>query len=309
MYGDIGTSPLYAIRQCFTGPHAISLTPDNVLGVLSLIFWSLVLVISVKYLVVVMRADNRGEGGILALLALVRPVTAPTGRTGTLVVLGLFGAALLYGDGIITPAISVLSAVEGLQVATPVLQPYVLPVTIAVIVALFAFQSRGTAGIGAVFGPVTLLWFLTIGALGAVAIVREPHVFGALNPAHAVSFFTANGWPGFVVLGTVFLVVTGGEALYADMGHFGARPIRFAWFSVVLPALLLNYLGQGALLLRDPSAAEHPFYRLENVLLSPHCADNTPGWLEGSMRFFLQNLERFRNGEALLNLVDKKRGY
>ncbi|MBI4541485.1 MAG: potassium transporter Kup [Gemmatimonadetes bacterium] len=268
VYGDIGTSPLYALRACFSGRHGLPPTAANVLGVVSLIFWSLAVIISLKYLALVMRADNRGEGGILALMALLRTPTRrrPGARLPAAIVLGLFGAALLYGDGMITPAISVLSAVEGLGVATPLFEPYVVPLTVAILVALFAVQRRGTAGIGAMFGPVTLLWFLAIAALGIPAIAREPRIVAALNPAHAVRFFGENGWAGFVVLGAVFLVVTGGEALYADMGHFGRRPIRLAWFTVVFPSLLLNYFGQGALLLRDASAAEHPFYRL------------APGW-------------------------------
>ena len=264
VYGDIGTSPLYALRECFTGPHAIPLTSDNVLGVLSLILWSLVFVISIKYLAFVMRADNRGEGGIMALLALIHP-TRPTKRSQQrwlLLTLGLFGAALLYGDSMITPAISVLSAVEGLSVATPVFDRYVVPITIVILVALFMFQKRGTGGVGAVFGPVMLAWFAVLAVLGAAHILQDPSVLAAVNPAHAVSFFARNRWPGFLVLGAVFLVVTGGEALYADMGHFGRRPIRMAWFGLVVPALLLNYFGQGALLLGHPDAAASPFYRL-----------------------------------------------
>jgi KUP system potassium uptake protein len=263
VYGDIGTSPLYALRECFHGPHAIAATPDNIFGVLSLIFWALLIIISVKYCVFVLRADNRGEGGILALTALATPIKIVSRRERwALVVLGIFGAALLYGDGIITPAISVLGAIEGLNVATPLFAPYVVPVTIVILIALFLIQSRGTAKVGQLFGPVMLLWFVVIAALGVMQIVRHPSVVGALNPAHAVEFFLREGWHGFLVLGTVFLVVTGGEALYADMGHFGKRPIRIAWFALVLPALLLNYLGQGALLLENPSAAANPFYRL-----------------------------------------------
>jgi KUP system potassium uptake protein len=263
VYGDIGTSPLYAMRECFHGPHAVAPTPENVVGVLSLIFWSLVVVISIKYLVFVMLADNRGEGGILALTALVSPLKASgkLERYG-LVMLGLFGAALLYGDGMITPAISVLSAVEGLEVATPVFGPYILPITIAILVALFYVQSRGTAGVGAVFGPITLVWFTLLAILGIAQIVRVPGVVAAINPLHAIAFFGDNGFAGFRVLGSVFLVVTGGEALYADMGHFGLRPIRLAWFTLVLPALLLNYFGQGALLIANPEAAASPFYRM-----------------------------------------------
>ena len=267
VYGDIGTSPLYAIRECFHGAHAIAPLPANILGVLSLIFWSLVIVISIKYLVFVLRADNHGEGGILSLTALATPIR-PSGRTehAFLIFIGIFGAALLYGDGIITPAISVLGAMEGLNVATPIFSPYVVPITIVLLVALFLFQSRGTAKVGRIFGPITLMWFTALAALGIAQILRYPAVLAAVNPLHAVDFFVRNGWHGFLILGSVFLVVTGGEALYADMGHFGTRPIRLVWFSVVLPALLLNYFGQGALLLEDPEAAHNPFYRL------------APGW-------------------------------
>ena len=263
VYGDIGTSPLYALRECFHGPHSITPTPGNVLGVLSLIFWSLVIVISIKYLVFVLQADNHGEGGILSLTALATPIK-PSGKSERklLILMGIFGAALLYGDGMITPAISVLSAMEGLTVATPVLGSYVVPVTIVILLALFLFQRRGSAKIGKVFGPITLVWFAALAALGIAQIVRYPEVLSAMNPIHGVDFFFRNGWHGFLILGSVFLVVTGGEALYADMGHFGMRPIRLVWFTVVLPALLLNYFGQGALLLENPLAAENPFYRL-----------------------------------------------
>jgi KUP system potassium uptake protein len=264
VYGDIGTSPLYALRECFTGPHGISPTPDNVLGVLSLIFWSLIVVVSVKYLIFVMRADNRGEGGILALMALAmqRPRGQAHKARPVLITLGIFGAALLYGDGLITPAISVLSAVEGLNVATPVFERYVIPITLIILVGLFLVQRQGTGGIGAVFGPFMCVWFLTLAVLGVKELVHNPAVLGALSPLHGATFFLRNGWHGFLVLGSVFLVVTGGEALYADMGHFGWRPIKLAWFTLVLPALMLNYLGQGALLLRDASAARNPFYLL-----------------------------------------------
>jgi len=267
VYGDIGTSPLYALRECFHGPHAIAPTPANVMGVLSLVFWSLIVVISIKYLVFVMRADNRGEGGILSLMSLIRP---PRRREHNwrwvLILLGIFGAALLYGDGIITPAISVLSAVEGVGIATPAFAHFVEPITIVILIALFLFQRRGTGGVGAVFGPVMLLWFICIAVLGAAHVFAEPRVLGAINPWDAVRLFTDNPGRGFLVLGAVFLVVTGGEALYADMGHFGARPIRIAWFALVLPSLLLNYFGQGALLLKNPSAVSHPFYGM------------VPGW-------------------------------
>ncbi|MCL5997837.1 MAG: potassium transporter Kup [Chloroflexi bacterium] len=263
VYGDIGTSPLYALRECFHGLHAIAPTPDNVLGVLSLIFWSLIVVVTVKYLVFVLRADNRGEGGILALTSLAAPVQQVVITKGRwIVVLGLFGAALLYGDGIITPAISVLSAVEGLKIATPLFDPYVIPMTVVILIALFLIQSRGTGDIGRLFGPVMLVWFVTLALLGLSHLVQYPAVLAAINPLRAVTFFQANGWAGFLILGTVFLVVTGGEALYADMGHFGRRPIRLAWFTVVLPALLLNYFGQGALIILDPGAVENPFYLL-----------------------------------------------
>ena len=263
VYGDIGTSPLYAIRECFHGPHAIELTPGNVHGVLSLVFWSLLIVISVKYLSFVMRADNRGEGGILALLALVRPdPRAGRLRHLAIVSMGIFGAALLYGDGIITPAISVLSALEGLSIATPLFEPYIHPLTIAILVGLFLVQHRGTARVGAVFGPIMLVWFATLALLGSWSIAHYPQVLFSVSPHFAFEFFRDNGKEGFLILGTVFLVVTGGEALYADMGHFGREPIRRAWFSLVLPALLLNYFGQGALLLRDPSHAVNPFFHL-----------------------------------------------
>ena len=246
VYGDIGTSPLYAIKECFAGSYGLTPTYENVLGVLSLVFWSLLLVIVVKYLTFIMRADNRGEGGILALLALLRPARS---TTSGLVMIGLFGAALLYGDGVITPAISVLSAVEGLEVATPALAPWVIPVTVGILTALFLVQRRGTAGVGAIFGPATLVWFVSIAALGLPWIATRPAVLVALNPSHAVGFLLSHGFHGFFVLGSVVLCITGGEALYADMGHFGPRPIRLAWYAVVFPALLLNYFGQGALLL------------------------------------------------------------
>jgi KUP system potassium uptake protein len=268
VYGDIGTSPLYALRECFFGSHSVPPTHDNVLGVLSLIIYSLLLVISVKYVAIVMRADNQGEGGVLALTALVPgrggdrggPAKLAVGRP-VLVALGIFGTALLYGDGMITPAISVLGAIEGLEVATPLLRPYVVPVTVVILVALFLIQKYGTHRVGGLFGPIMILWFVTIAALGTVWIVRAPSVLGAVDPSHAFRFFRDNGLTGFAVLGAVFLVVTGGEALYADMGHFGKYPIRVAWFALVLPSLVLNYLGQGALLLVDASV-DHPFFLL-----------------------------------------------
>jgi len=268
VYGDIGTSPLYAMRECFFGSHPVPPTHENVLGVLSLIIYALVLVISIKYVALVMRADNQGEGGILALTALVPGLKGERGVSARLAVgrpiliaLGIFGTALLYGDGMITPAISVLSAVEGMEVVTPLLRPYVVPVTVVILVGLFVIQRYGTHRVGGLFGPIVIVWFATIATLGVIWIIREPVVLGAFDPRHAVTFFAKNGLTGFAVLGAVFLVVTGGEALYADMGHFGKEPIRLAWFALVLPSLLLNYLGQGALLLLNPKAT-HPFFQL-----------------------------------------------
>jgi KUP system potassium uptake protein len=261
VYGDIGTSPIYAIRESFHEGYNLTASIANVFGILSLIFWSLMIVISIKYLVFVLRADNRGEGGILALTSLVTPVgVMRRGGRWVLILLGLFGGALLYGDSMLTPAISVLSAIEGLEIVTPLFEPYVIPITISILVALFAVQRRGTAGVGAVFGPVTLVWFLTLATLGVYHLVQEPSVIAAVNPLHAARFFVHNGWRGFLVLGSVFLVVTGGEALYADMGHFGTRPIRLTWFIIVLPSLLLNYFGQGALIIGNPAAAADPFF-------------------------------------------------
>lgn len=265
VYGDVGTSPLYSLRECFHGPHAIAATHQNIFGVLSLVFWSLILIVSIKYLAFVLRADNKGEGGILALLALAFPERSPsqTNRLANgMIVIGLFGTALLYGDGIITPAISVLSAVEGLNVATAFFEPYVIPITVVILVALFSVQRFGTGKVGKIFGRITLVWFLALALLGIRGVVSAPGIVRCINPAYAFEFFIENGWKGFVVLGAVFLVVTGGEALYADMGHFGKRPIRLAWFCVVLPALLLNYFGQGALLLNNPAASVNPFYLL-----------------------------------------------
>jgi KUP system potassium uptake protein len=262
VYGDIGTSPLYAIRECFRGEHPVGITHENVFGVLSLFFWALTLVISIKYLAYVMRADNRGEGGIIALTALAQIAAKPGRRTLAVLLIGLFGASLLYGDGMITPAISVLSAVEGVGVATPALAHYVVPVTIVILIGLFWFQRRGTARVGAVFGPVMIVWFATLTVLGVAQIVKEPRVLLALSPTFAVKFMLADRLRGFLVLGAVFLAVTGGEALYADMGHFGKKPVRLVWFSLVLPALVINYFGQGALLLRHPAASVSPFYRM-----------------------------------------------
>jgi KUP system potassium uptake protein len=264
VYGDIGTSPLYAFRESFEAHEGIGPSHANVLGVLSLIVWSLIIVISIKYLVFVMRADLDGEGGILALTALVPRSGDHHGRGGrrALILLGVFGTALLYGDGMITPAISVLSAVEGISVVTSALDPLIIPLACVILIGLFLFQPRGTGAVGAVFGPIMIVWFVVIGALGLAGIAREPGVLAAVNPVYGVRFFLANGPTAILVLGAVFLVVTGGEALYADMGHFGKRPIQVAWFALVLPGLLLNYFGQGALLLSAQQPIDNPFYRL-----------------------------------------------
>jgi KUP system potassium uptake protein len=262
VYGDIGTSPLYALKECFAQEYGVSATRQNVLGILSLIFWSLNFVVSFKYLLFIMRADNRGEGGIMALLALLHPRREGVHSRRLLIGLGLFGAALLYGDGVITPAISVLSAVEGIGVATPALGRTVPLVASAILIALFWFQSRGTAKVGAVFGRIMVVWFVSLAALGVRGILQNPGVLRALNPLYAIDFVIRDGERGFLILGAVVLVVTGAEALYADMGHFGKRPIRVVWFTVVLPALMLNYLGQGAVLIGHPSAAINPFYSL-----------------------------------------------
>ena len=260
VYGDIGTSPLYAFRICFSGEHPIAATHENVLGILSMIFWALILIISIKYLLLVLQADNDGEGGILALMALVLPKRSRS-RTFILI-MGLFGAALLYGDGSITPAISVLSAVEGLEVAAPEFGPYIIPITLAILFGLFLFQHQGTGTVGRFFGPIMLVWFFTIAAGGVVSISKYPGVLSALSPHHAFLFFQHHGFAGMFILGAVFLVVTGGEALYADIGHLGRAPIRLSWFIIVLPSLLLNYFGQGALVLREKAFATHPFYHL-----------------------------------------------
>ena len=263
VYGDIGTSPLYAFREGFTGAHAYAATQENVYGLLSLITWALILVVSIKYLTLVVRADNRGQGGMMSLLALVlqhERRAEDQRRRALYVLMALFGTALLLSDGMITPAISVLGAVEGLKVATPALERFVIPITLGLLILLFSVQRFGTARVGGLFGPITLLWFLTIAVLGAREIFVEPHILSALNPYHAIAFFFHNGRDGFFVLGAVVLSVTGAEALYADMGHFGKRPIRVAWFAVAFPCLLMNYYGQGALVLRDSSAAVNPFY-------------------------------------------------
>jgi KUP system potassium uptake protein len=268
VYGDIGTSPLYALKECVHGPHAVPATDANVLSLLSLVFWSVTLVVTVKYLNLIMRADNGGEGGILALLALLPKRLHKPGQIAPLVTLVLFGAALLYGDGIITPAVSVLSAVEGLRVATHAFDHWVIPITVGILIGLFAWQRRGTASIGRLFGPIMVVWFTTIALLGAVALVRHPSALAALNPWHVAAFFFREPTHAFLVLGSVVLCITGAEALYADMGHFGRRPIKLAWYAVVFPALVINYFGQGALLLAAPegalrlAVAVNPFYAL-----------------------------------------------
>jgi KUP system potassium uptake protein len=270
VYGDIGTSPLYALKECVHGPHAVAATDANVMSLLSLIFWSVTLVVSIKYLGFITRADNEGEGGILALLALLpkEQRARPTGQLRPLVALILFGAALLYGDGVITPAMSVLSAVEGLRVATHAFDRWVVPITVAILIGLFLTQKHGTTAIGRIFGPVMLVWFTTLAVLGIAAIVQHPTVLAALSPWHAVSFFLREPLHAFIVLGSVVLCITGAEALYADMGHFGRRPIQLAWYVVVYPGLVLNYFGQGALLLDAPvgverlEIAKNPFYSL-----------------------------------------------
>jgi KUP system potassium uptake protein len=261
VYGDIGTSPLYTMRVAF-GPHGVlPLTEASVLGVLSLVAWALFTIVTLKYVTVILRADNRGEGGIPALSTLAQRGLSAPGRRAV-VVLAMIGAALFYGDGLITPAITVLSAIEGLKVATPLFEPYVVPFALVILTGLFLMQSRGTGKIGLLFGPVMCLWFIVIGVLGLAQIVQAPHILRALNPAYALALFGAHHWLAFVTLGAVFLAVTGAEALYADMGHFGRLPIRIAWFGLVLPGLLLNYFGQGALLLAHPGAAANPFYLL-----------------------------------------------
>ncbi len=262
VYGDIGTSPLYALRECFGEHYGLTLTEGHVLAVLSMIFWSLMVVISLKYMFVILRADNRGEGGILALMSLTGAKPG-TGKAGLLLLfLGIFGAGLLFGDAIITPAISVLSAVEGLKIATPIFEPYILPLTIAVLTGLFMGQRIGTGRIGFIFGPIMFLWFTTLGALGLNSVFQTPEILGALDPRHALGLFFEDPKIAFLVSGSVFLVVTGGEALYADMGHFGRSSIRWSWFLLVLPGLVFNYFGQGALLLRSPEAVHNPFYML-----------------------------------------------
>ncbi|HSO72018.1 MAG TPA: KUP/HAK/KT family potassium transporter, partial [Thermodesulfobacteriota bacterium] len=267
VYGDIGTSPLYAIRECFHGQHAVALNQTNIFGVLSLVFWSLTVVITFKYVVFILRADNRGEGGIFALLALLLGVKDRLSRTTqTFVMLaGVFGASLLFGDGVITPAISVVSAVEGLRDAPGVgdaLDPYVVPIAAGILIALFLIQSRGTSIVARFYGPLTVVWFLILAGLGVYHIFDDPSILRALSPHYGILFLFDNGFLGFVILGSVFLAVTGAEALYADMGHFGKAPIRMGWLWFVLPCLTLNYLGQGALVLDNRTAAANPFWMM-----------------------------------------------
>ncbi|HEX2219473.1 MAG TPA: potassium transporter Kup [Gemmatimonadales bacterium] len=262
VYGDIGTSPLYAIKECFSGHHSIEPSRENVIGVLSLIFWSLNFIVSFKYISVVLRADNRGEGGSFALLAQVRPLSRPAGGRRLLIALGLFGAALLYGDGVITPAISVLSAIEGVTLAAPAVGPLVWPIAAVVLTGVFALQKRGTARVGVLYGPVMAVWFAVLAVLGVRGILMAPEVLKAVNPWFALDFFLRDSLAAFLILGSVVLVITGAEALFADMGHFGRRPIRVTWFALVLPCLLLNYFGQSALLLVDPTRRINPFFSL-----------------------------------------------
>ncbi|MBT9589199.1 potassium transporter Kup [bacterium] len=290
VYGDIGTSPLYAVREALHSGH-VEVNAANIMGVLSLIFWSLILVVCLKYLLLVMRADHHGEGGILALTALVSESSLRQAKQfGLLLTCGLFGTALLYGDGIITPAISVLSAVEGLEYITPLFKPYIVTLTLAILVGLFAFQYKGTESVGKLFGPIMLFWFLCLGALGLYQMVQQPAVLQALNPYYSLWFLWHNGGAGVMVLGSVFLVVTGGEALYADMGHFGRQPIQLAWFFVAFPALMLNYLGQGALMLRDPAAVKDPFFLM------------APGWALSSV-VVLATVATIIASQALISAV------
>src|SRR5258706_531056 len=323
VYGDIGTSPLYALRECFRAEYGIVPTPESVLGILSLIVWSLILVVSVKYIVFILRADSRGEGGILALLALLlqqKRRDEDKRRRLALIAVGLFGAALLYGDGVITPAISVLGAIEGLEVNTPALAPFVTWISLVIVLLLFMVQRFGTASVGTAFGPIMLAWFASLAALGVRSIIATPTVLLAINPWHGVQFFFNHGLAGFLTLGAVVLCVTGAEALYADMGHFGKRPIRLAWFVIVLPALVLNYFGQGALLLRDTHAASNPFYLLApKALLWPlliialsflraNVVKIEPGgWVPIALAAGVYTLmSTWKHGRAALNAIQKE---
>lgn len=261
VYGDIGTSPLYTMQEVFADKHGLPLNTGNIYGIVSLILWGLIIIVSLKYVILVLRASNRGEGGIMALTALsLESVSKKSKLYFPLTVLGVVGASLFYGDGVVTPAMSVLSAIEGIQVATPTLQSYVVPLTVVILIILYSLQSKGTAGIGKLFGPVMLLWFIVLAAMGLYNIIRVPHILVAFNPYYALEFLLGHGFVAFIALGAVVLAFTGSEALYADMGHFGAKPIRTAWFMIVFPALGLNYLGQGALLIIEPTAVDNPFY-------------------------------------------------
>lgn len=261
VFGDIGTSPLYALKECFSKEHGIAFSPDAVLGVISMLFWAMIIVVSIKYVVFVMRADNDGEGGVLALMALVlRTVTPRSGKAKVLMMLGIFGACMFYGDAVITPAISVLSAVEGLEIAAPQLSQFVIPITLVILAALFLIQRHGTATVGKLFGPIMTAWFLALGALGIFNLLQAPEILKAVNPYYGINFLLEHALQAFIVLGSVFLVLTGAEALYVDMGHFGARPIRIGWFVLVMPCLMLNYFGQGAMLMNNPAGAENPFF-------------------------------------------------
>ncbi|KDP88984.1 potassium transporter Kup [Cupriavidus basilensis] len=261
VFGDIGTSPLYALKECFSSEHGIPFSDAAVMGIISMLFWAMIIVVSLKYVMFVMRADNDGEGGILALMALALRTAAPRSRMAKLLMMfGIFGACMFYGDAVITPAISVLSAVEGLEIAAPGLSHFVIPITLVILVALFMIQRSGTAAVGKLFGPIMMVWFVALGALGVYHMVHAPGILMAVNPYYGVIFLMEHSLQAFVVLGSVFLVLTGAEALYADMGHFGIRPIRMGWFAVVMPCLMLNYFGQGAMLLQNPEAISNPFY-------------------------------------------------
>ncbi len=261
VYGDIGTSPLYTMQEVFDHKHGLALNPENILGIVSLILWGLIFIVSLKYVTLVLRANNRGEGGIMALAALTLESVGKNSKLYfPLVILGVVGASLFYGDGVVTPAMTVLSAIEGIKVATPALKPFVVPITLIILIGLYTVQSRGTATIGKLFGPVMVLWFAVLAAMGLYNILRVPDILAAFNPMHALEFLYFHRWAAFIALGAVVLAFTGSEALYADMGHFGAKPIRTAWFFIVFPALGLNYLGQGALLMIDPTAVENPFF-------------------------------------------------
>ncbi|CAJ0786379.1 Low affinity potassium transport system protein kup [Ralstonia psammae] len=272
VFGDIGTSPLYALKECFNPEHGVPFSDQTVFGILSMLFWAMTLVVSVKYVLFVMRADNNGEGGILALTALAMRASSGSARfTRTLMLLGLLGAAMFYGDAVITPAISVLSAIEGMEIMAPALQKWVLPLALIVLIGLFLIQKQGTHVVGRLFGPIMVIWFVLLGLLGLASVVKSPEILVALSPVYAIEFGFRHTVLAFVVFGSVFLALTGAEALYADMGHFGARPIRYAWFYIAMPCLLLNYFGQGALLLREPSAVQNPFFLL------------MPNWAVGPM--------------------------